>query len=69
MRKLTADSEANIVIGKGKDVADYTLNQALNDITAYYNAGWVTSALVSLAANAAQAANTAITNTTALKNQ
>jgi hypothetical protein len=69
MRKLRAEREANIVIGKTNSAAVYTLNQALNDITDYYNAGWVTSALVSLAANAAQGADTAKTNTQALKTQ
>ena len=67
MRKLRSQREVPIIIGRTNSVEDYTLNQALNDITDYYNSGFVTSALVSLASNAAQGAETAKTNAVSLR--
>ena len=67
MRHLRADRELVLTVGKTNTVEDYTLNQGINDIVEYYNAGFVTSAMVSIASNSAQAAETARTNAVAVR--
>ena len=52
MENVRAQQEKLINDGKGKSVTDYTLNQAIDDLVEYYNAGFVTRALTSLAAKA-----------------
>jgi len=48
MQRLRSKKEVSIIQGKAKPVDQYTLNEALNDLVEYYNAGFVTRAIVSL---------------------